>query len=191
MVPDPKWLEILKASGWQTAAGTAACGLFLLAGYRGFLPPLTPWMVQLVAFGFLLCACLTVASCISTALKIFPIQVWLVHWNNLRRAKRGLRDYIPHMTPDERAVIAYLIAKNQKTFSAEADGGKARVLLSRGIVTILARPGQQLDPENVPMAIPDPLWEVLQQHKQEFPYEPVEDDGVEVHPWRIHWMARI
>jgi hypothetical protein len=30
MAPDPRWLEILKASGWQTTALAVASGLFLL-----------------------------------------------------------------------------------------------------------------------------------------------------------------
>jgi hypothetical protein len=191
MTPDPRWLEILKASGWQTAAVATACGSFLLVGAWGWLPPLAPWMIQLAAFGFLLCASLAVVSFISAMLKFFPIRVWVVHWISLRRATRGMRDYIPYMTSDERAIIAYLLEKNEKTFCAAADGGKARILLSRGIVTIVAQPGQQLDSEDVPMTIPDHLWDVLRKHKNEFPYTPVEDDdGVEIHPWRVHWMER-
>ena len=120
----------------------------------------------------------------------FPVQVWVVHWIELQRSKRRFRDYITHMTPKEREIIAYLIAKNQKTFTAAADGGHARTLLSRGIVMIVARDGQRLDPENVPMTIPDHLWDVLQEHKHEFPYKPPEDDETEAYPWRVHWMER-
>jgi hypothetical protein len=187
MTPDPRWLEILKASGWQTAAGAAACGLFLLIGYWGWLPPLDPWMVQLAAFAFLLCAFLATASVITAALKFFPIQKWVVHWRNIRKAKTGLRAYIPHMTQHERAIIAYLLAKNQKTFTASSDGGYAATLLSRGIVIIIAQPGQHLDPENVPMTIPDHLWDVLTEHKGDFPYTTPEDDEGEVYPWRVPW----
>jgi len=45
MTPDPRWLELLKASGWQTAGISIACGLFLLGAHLGWLPPLEPWMV--------------------------------------------------------------------------------------------------------------------------------------------------
>ena len=65
MTPDPKWLEILKASGWQTAALAAACGLFWLVGRWGWLPPLDPWMIQAAAFGFFVTGFLAVASSIS------------------------------------------------------------------------------------------------------------------------------
>ena len=107
--------------------------------------------------------------------KFLPIQVWIVHWIEIQRSKRGFRGYIRHMTPKEREIIAYLLAKNQKTFTAASDGGHARTLLSRGIVIILARDGQLLDPENVPMTIPDHLWDVLQKHKDEFPYKPPDE----------------
>ena len=95
------------------------------------------------------------------------------------------------MTTKEREIIAYLLAKNQKTFTAASDGGHARTLLSRGIVIILARDGQLLDPENVPMTIPDHLWDVLQKHKDEFPYKPPDGGETEGAPWRVHWMERI
>jgi hypothetical protein len=121
MVGDPRWLEILKASGWQTAAGAIACGGFLLVARWGWLPPLADWMIILAAFGLLLCGCLAIASFITAALKFFPIQVWLVHWRNVAREKRDAREYIEHMTAEEKAIIAYLLAKNQKMFTCASD----------------------------------------------------------------------
>jgi hypothetical protein len=188
VIPDPKWLEILKASGWQTTAIAVAFGLFLLAGRTEWLPPLEPWMIQIAALVFLVCGCLALASMGAAALRFFPIQVWIAHWIKMYRSKRGFRKYIPHMLPKEREIIAYLLAKNQKMFTAEADGGHARTLLSRGIVIVVAQHNQLLDPLDVPMTIPDHLWDVLQKHKQEFPYTPAKDDEAEGHPWRVHWQ---
>src|ERR1035438_7219151 len=56
-----------------------------------------------------------------------------IYYINLRRSKREVERYIPHMTTKEREIIAYLLAKNQKTFLAAIDGGHAATLLSRGI----------------------------------------------------------
>jgi hypothetical protein len=191
VTPDPRWLEILKASGWQTAAVAIACGLFLLIARWGWLPPLDAWMIQLATIVFLICGSLAVASFASAALKFFPIQKWVLHWVSVHRAKKGLRGYIPHMTEDERRIIGYLLAKNEKTFTAAADGGYAATLLSRGIVCVIAQHGQQLHPEDVPMTIPDPLWQVLIQHKEQFPYTPPKrSDGVEPYPWRVPWQLR-
>jgi hypothetical protein len=116
MTLDPRWLEILKASGWQMAALAAACGVFLLIAHWGWLPPLDPWMIPLAAIGFLIFGFLTVASAISATLKFFPVQTWLLHW--IYRAKRAVREYIPHMTEQERTIVGYLLAKNQKMFTA-------------------------------------------------------------------------
>lgn len=189
-IPDSKWLEILKASGWQTAAIAIACGLFLLAVHSEWLPPLDARITLLVAFFMLLCGCLACASFLSAFFRFFPIQKWLVHWFNIYRAKRDLRDYIQHMTPDERKIIAYLLAKNQKTFSAESDGGYAATLLSRGFVTIIAKRGQHLDMNDVPMTIPDHFWDVLQNQKNDFPYTPPARGEAEKHPWRVPWQVR-
>jgi hypothetical protein len=131
-IPDPRWLEILKASGWQTAAVAGACALFLLIAHWGWLPPLEPWMIQLAAIATLICGFLALASFISTTLRFFPVQTWVLHWISRHRAKRAVRDYIPHMTDREKQIIGYLLAKNQKMFSAESDGGFAAPLLSRG-----------------------------------------------------------
>jgi hypothetical protein len=94
------------------------------------------------------------------------------------------------MTSKEREIIAYLIANNQTTFTAPIDGGHAATLLARGIVNVIAAPGQYVDQENVPMMIRRPVWKALVKHKTEFPYKPPEDDEPEGHPWRVHWMER-
>ena len=167
MTPDSRWLEILKASGWQTAAIAAACALFLFAANRGLLPPLDPWMVQLAALAFLVCGFLALASFISATLKFFPIQTWVVHWVNIHRGKKAVRDYIPHMTPQERAIIAYLLAKNQKMFTTEGDGGYAKTLISRRIVVRALAPNQMFDMLSMPVAIPGSRLEGLSEAQRQ------------------------
>jgi len=176
----------------MTAVG-AACGLFLLIAHWGWLPPLDPWMIQLAAIASLICCFLALASIVSATLRFFPIQTRILHSINRYRAKRAVRDYIPHMTDREKQIIGYLLAKNQKMFSAESDGGYAVLLLSRGIIIVAARPGQHVSMSDVPMAIPDHVWDVLVKHKDQFPYKaptPRRRDDVEPHPWRVPWMAR-
>jgi len=191
---NPKWLEILKASGWQTTAITCACGLFLLMVRWGWLPPLNPWVIPSVTFALLLCGCLALASVASATFKLLfsllPIEIWIVHWVTLRREKRAVRDYIPHMTPHERKITSYLLAKNQKMFTAAADGGYATTLIFRGIVVRAFQPGQVFGYQDMPLAIPDHIWEVLLKHKDQFPYQPPQTGEPEVHPWRVPWMVR-
>ncbi len=40
IAPDPRWLEILKASGWQTAFLSVACWVFLALPKLGLMEPL-------------------------------------------------------------------------------------------------------------------------------------------------------
>lgn len=186
--PDPKWLEILKASGWQTTALTTACLIFLFLSHIGMLPVLPDWALLAISFAAIICGCLAFASWCSTAYKFFPIHKWFLHWLSIRRSKRGLRAYIPYMTPKENEIISYLLAKNMKTFLAEANGGHASTLLSRGIVIVLAQRGQQIDTENVPMTIPDHLWDVFMEYKTKFLHTQTDDN--EPYPWRVDWMER-
>ena len=186
MILDSKWLEILKASGWQTTAIAAACGLFLLLARWGWLPPLAPWMVQIAAFGLVLCGLLAVTAILSST----PVKKWIGHWVTIHKQKHDVRDYIPHMTERERKIISYLLAKNQKMFMTEEDGGYAATLISRGIVVYALRNGQAYSRVYTPFAIPDHIWSVLMEHKNDFPYSPHPPGENELHPWAIPWMTR-
>jgi hypothetical protein len=108
--------------------------------------------------------------------------------NERLREQQEVAEYIPHMTEDERDIIAYLLAHNQKMFTNTPDCGHANTLLAKGIVVLAARPGQVCTHYEVPFAIPNHIWTVLKQHEQEFPYTPPPRGETEMHPWRRHWM---
>jgi hypothetical protein len=91
MTPDPRWLEILKASGWQTVALALAAGLFLWAARTGWIPPLEPWMVQTAAVVMIACGLLALASFASNA--VVQIGKWgasIKNWWALRHSIRTL-----------------------------------------------------------------------------------------------------
>jgi hypothetical protein len=183
VIPDPKWLEILKAGGGTTLALALACGIFLFSAHWGWLPALDPWMTQAAAFGLLVFGFLTIAACGSALYKHFPVLEWVAHHINDGCTKQEVRDYIPYMNPHERRIIGYLIANNQKQFTGEADGGHAATLIACGIVisTLQSNPNQIISEINVPMRIPDLIWDVLIAHKDQFP-----NPGVQVPPWLRH-----
>lgn len=189
-MPDPRWLEILKASGWHTGAIAMACALFLLAAHWAWFPPLDAWMVQAAFFGLFLFGFLALVSFLSAIFKFFPVHLWVIDWVKTKRKKREVRDYIPYMTEEEKKIISYLLKINQKMFKAEENGGRAATLISRGIIVYVIRPGQTYDTMNVPMAIPDHVWDVLVQHKDQFPYSAPKNNESQGHPWREPWMAR-
>jgi hypothetical protein len=185
---DAKWLEILKAAGGKTTSVALACGLYLLIAYLGWIPQLEAWVVQLVTFVLILTGALAIASTVSAANNFFQPRAWMFHRWRIRGEQQRLRDYIPHMTEHEREIVSYLLTKQQKTFEAASDGGRAATLMSRGIVRIAGQKNQHMDMNHVPMIIPDHLWKVLAEHKEQFPYTPPPRGERQPHPWRRHWM---
>jgi hypothetical protein len=109
MTPDPRWLEILKASGQQTAAVAIACGLILWADRAGWLPALDPWMIQLAAVAMLICGLLAIASFVGGA--ITHIGKWSANFSK----SRALRHSIDTLNQDERQFLEAQIDKGEAT----------------------------------------------------------------------------
>jgi len=182
MTPDPKWLEILKASGWQTGMLALACLVFVLLAVFSAIPT-EPWMIILAVIGLLFFTALWSAS-VGKATQPLVLRRFAI-----RREKRKVADYIPYMTPKERQIIGYLLKRNQKSFDCALDFGHAASLRGRGIIAINAVRGQRLDADHLPVMVPDHIWDVLETHCDQFPYKPeLGDSGVEVYPWRRGWM---
>lgn len=92
---DPKWLEILKASGWQTAAISVACGIFIFLSSLSIIPEF-PVFVAGAYFVGILCACLTFSVILSLLYKTIMGKV--KRWQEISNAKKGFVKYIPYMT---------------------------------------------------------------------------------------------
>jgi hypothetical protein len=187
MAADPKWLEILKASGWQTAALAIAFGVLFSLIHANLLPsPGASWLVA-IAGACIVCLCLSFASILSALAKAIPAKRWFSQWSRRRKVRKSVEDYIPFMTDNDKRIIGYLLNRNQKTFTAALDGGYATTLIARGIVAASPRPGQIFPHDDLPFSIPDEVWQVLCEHRSSFPAPP---PGYNQHPWRVHWMAR-
>jgi hypothetical protein len=186
MTGDPRWLEILKASGWQTAALAVASALLIFLDKKKVFT-LDPRIVQGAIVGLVAFGCLSVATLASLlAKKSTYLTVTLSGFLARGEAKRNIEKEIPQLTATEREIIGYLLHHNQRMFTNTTDGGHAATLISKGIVVIAARPGQTVSYFEVPFEIPRPIWNVLVKHAGEFPRP---DEG-QKHPWRAHWMSR-
>jgi hypothetical protein len=185
---DPKWLELLKASTWQTFAIAVACGIFYVLTHTGTLPSAPEWITLVVAFAGLVCGMLAFTGVLSSAFKFFGVRYRFVQFWRRRAQCKDLREYIPHMLTIEKQIIGYLLANNQKMFYNDEDCGNASTLLSRGIVDVALRPNQRYLQSNVPFVVPDHLWEILVESRSEFP-QPADPNSPQ--PWRRHWMNRI
>jgi hypothetical protein len=191
MTLDAKWLEILKASGWQTSFLAVAFGAVLLVMHMGFLVSPSPWFTALCALAFAICLSLALASIGHAIADFLQPRKWLAEWIFVRQQRKAVREYIPFMTKHEKEILAYLLAKNLKIITTDQDGGFATTLISRGILRCALRPNQAYTVAEVPLAVPDHIWDELIKQRETFPYTPPNRrDGVEPHPWRVPWMAR-
>jgi hypothetical protein len=189
MSPDPRWLEILKASAWQTFAIATGTGVFLYLARQRILPPVPDGALLVAWITFLICTMLFLTSFISACLKFFTIRSRFVAFWRERAERKDLIEYIPHMRPVERQILGYLLANNQQMFEGDIDGGHASTLISRGIIVRALQPGQAFRQTKVPYVIQNHHWEILQRpvYKEQFTAK-VDSDAP--HPWRENWMER-
>ena len=188
---DPRWLEILKASGWQNTALTAACILIVVLINKGIIPTTnSPLWIALPCIGALVFGFLSLASIGSAAAKYMKPGARIEQWRLRRRKIKEVSEYIPYMTDKDREIIGYLLYHKQKMFQADNDGGYAAPLISKGIIRVSCNQSQIYDPSWTPFEIPDYAWSVLEKNKDHFPYNPPPKGKVEKHPWAIHWMVR-
>jgi hypothetical protein len=186
---DPKWLDFLKTSGWQTTALAAASALIVFGHTSGLFPvPIPDWILVAAIVVGIVSACLALASW-GGALWQATAGPRLIFrgWRADRKFKKRFVQYIPHMTPKERQIFAHLLHHNQRTFTAFHDGGYAAGLIGLGFIGWVTQNRQAVDPWAVPMGIPDTIWDALQEHRDQFPYTPERDSRgrpVELPPWR-------
>ncbi len=186
---DPKWLELLKASGWQTTALAVAFALFIHFVNTEVIPTTdSPLWITLPSIGLLICSCLALASIGSVTTNY--LRPKLERWSARRTFKRMVIEFIPYMTDHDRAIIGYLLYHDQKMFQTEADGGYAAPLIGKGIIRIAGQQGQQIHAQFVPFEVRDEAWEIFLNSRDAFPYEPPRSGQTEVHPWAISWMLR-
>ena len=189
--PDPKWLAILKATGWQTSALAAACALTYIVIRSGLIPTDgSPYWLAVPAIGAILFACLSAAAIASAVVKTLEPGKQIGKRLSIRKEQADVRAYIRYMTEKDREILSYLLHHNQKMFQADQDGGYAAPLIARGIIRIAAQHRQVLDLTRVPFAVPDHIWKVLDENRNKFPFKPPRPDEDRGHPWAMHWMVR-
>ena len=174
-----------------TAAVAIAAGILLYLNSRHLLPvALEPGSVLGVLVAGILCGCLAyinIGASLWTATK--GLRHSCTRRMTIHQDKKRIEREIPFLTPKERGIIGYLLAKDQKMFGVLPDGEEAITLISKGFVVSPPRQPPALH-RDIAVVIPDHVWEVLTKHRGEFPYEPSKRGETEVQPWRTHWMAR-
>ena len=188
---DAKWLEILKESSGKLLALSVGLGIIIWMMRVEILPPTdSPYVEYGLPIAAVLLGCLGLASILEEFAKF--AKDWLSKRAQKNRVKdrleseqEALREYLPYLTHREALILAYLIINRQKTMTAAIDGDMAATLVSRGVIRLFARPGQQVDGLSVPFHVPDHLWEVLVQESEVIvtPERRSELRGIRRAPW--------
>jgi hypothetical protein len=102
------------------------------------------------------------------------------------RDKKRIEAELEYVIPNERGILGYLLAKNQKMFEVLPDGEEAATLIAKGFVVYPERQPPAVH-RDICVVVPDHVWEVLVKHRAQFPCKALDS---ETQPWRTHWMAR-
>jgi hypothetical protein len=186
---DPsKILEFIKLNGSKSFAFGAGCAAFLALAYSGLIGTVEPLVIQFVALVFCVTAALAVVALCTGIADLFALRHRFDRWMLARAERADLKRYLPFMSAQEREIIGYLLAKNERVFTADSDAGHAATLLGKRYVRIAVRGRQEVMQHSVPMEVPEHLWKVFQKNKTMFPV--INPDDYSAPPWRVHWMAR-
>lgn len=174
---DSGWLEILKASAWQLLGLSVALSVFWLLLRAEILPPSdSPFVVYGLPLAILTTAGLGLASLFEQFTK------WAIAALKKRREareqdqriaehQRKFVEHIPFMTENELAIYGYLLTNSRKSFTAEMDGGHAASLYKRRFIQTDAQNGHSYGLYEFPFSVPDHIWTVLEEKRDQFPSE--------------------
>ena len=107
---DPKWLEILKASGWQTTAFAVACILIVVLIKQDFIPTTnSPLWIAVPSIGAVIFGCLSLAAIGNALAEAIKPGMRIDQWRLKRQKVKEVREFIPYMTDKDRKIIGYLL----------------------------------------------------------------------------------
>src|SRR5713226_6969240 len=105
-----------------TIAFAIAAWLLLLINARGWMPLPQGIVVSALVVG-IFSTCLVFTSLIAWLWKVVrPVREAIVRAAFLRGEKIRIERELAFLTPDERHILAYLLAKKQKMFEVQPDG---------------------------------------------------------------------
>jgi Super-infection exclusion protein B len=187
---DSKWLDLIRATGWQALALSIATGLFLFLTPSDAIPASLEFLTVFVWLVFFLSSSLALTTALRSFFEFFEIGAHIKKNLSRRKARKEVREYIPFMNEDEKKIIAYLLHNNQQSFRCAADGGYASTLLGRGIIVPAMLEGQEYSSDDMPVTVLPHIWDELEKHRSYFPYEKPPEGEIEGYPWRVPWTLR-
>lgn len=174
-VLDSGWLGILKASAWQLLGLSLGLGVFWLLFRFDVLPPSdTPFIIYGLPLAILVTAGLGLASLCEqfanwTTAALKKYKEATDRRQMIAEHQRQFAEHIPYMTKNELAIYGYLLTNNQKSFTAEMNGGHASSLYKRGFIQTDAQGGHSYGISEFPFSVPDHIWSVVEENRDKFP----------------------
>lgn len=127
-----KWVEILKAGGWKTAATSAVSGVFLFAIWMDWIQNSENIVWIYDAVGVLaLSACLTIASIFQAFLDLLRPIGMLLRSHKRRIMRKELIEEIQYFRDQEKDFAVYLLNHNQQMFLTDIDEDHTRDVIAR------------------------------------------------------------
>lgn len=174
---DSGWLAILKASAWQLLGLSLALSVFWLLLWADILPPSdSPFVVYGLPLAILITAGLGLASLIEQVTKSATAarkrrREAREQDRRIAEHQRKFVEHIPYMADSELEIFGYLLTHRRKSFTAEMDGGHAASLYKRRFIQTDAQNGHYYGPYEFPFSVPDHIWSVLEENRDQFPSE--------------------
>lgn len=134
----------------------------------------------------IICSCFVITNSWAATKRL---RDYLFHQFHLWQDKKRIEKEIPFLTPHEKNILGYLLTYNQKMIEVLPDGEDAATLMAKGFLVLPNRCPLEIH-RDIQVVVPDHIWKILVNHKENFSYRPVMNHGVETDPWRTHWMAR-
>lgn len=105
---------------------------------------------------------------------------------SIRARRQSVIRHLDTLSQKEREILGWLLARNQRNFMGDADGGYAAGLIGNRLVQPNLPPHGAARLNDFPYTIPDFVWKELKRREADFPDT---HDG-DAYPWRVPWMAR-
>jgi hypothetical protein len=164
---------------WRAAAFAVAGAILLSLNAWGTLPfELPSWALPIIGVITVVAAAIAILDLMKTLVFALGATIkWLGELWTERQARCRVLRYLDTLSPREKEILGYLLARNERSIISALDGGYAQPLVAKGI---LRRPRQMGTSEDMTHIIPEFVWLELKRRQNEFP----DTYRGKAHPWR-------
>lgn len=160
--------DVISTSGIYKFAIAFSCAAYWYFAEIGALPGAESWEIRLSAAGAMLFGALWLAGVFLGAWKLSKATEKIKYKLYICSEKKRVQEYIPYMSEKDRLFVAHLLAKNEKTFVTDMNGGNAVNLIAQRLIYRTALSGHTYNMLRCPYEVPDHVWDVLQENKDYF-----------------------